>query len=160
MFQVRTRLKGLEMKGGGDGGVSGAFWVSPQRDIIYCFPTYVMKAMAFLENKENPVVKKYLEDGGSYEKLGELAKSLARFIQGTNDADQSPDLKTVAAKSGIREHDPATFMVWAYAMGQVIMSHYFAGVREAANNEYRPYAFTSPEDILAGIIDEPPTSTG
>ena len=142
MFQFLSKLEGLDVKD----HKNKTFRISPQRDLNYTFPVFIFKAFAFLENRDNSVVSWYFSEGGSDEELKRLAKSWADFIQITADAPDI-DINTAAKKANLHQFDKRAHAVLGYALGNVIASAYFAGLREANSSDFKPFIFMSPKDI-------------
>lgn len=137
MLQFKSTKKGQQLKSVDD----EVFWLSPSRDIIYNFIPFCEKAFAFLENKNNPVVKSYYGSGGSNEEMAAFAKAMVAFIKETKLPQPNDKVKDAVARAGLMEFPPRAHSLFGYAYTMVTISHYYHSLTTSQNGEINTEAF-------------------
>jgi len=139
----------------------GAYWVSPQRDLVHSFPMLVRMALVYYDAcPKDPVVSWYKSLCGSPEQadqgVNDVAMCIAKFIKSADDQNlSSVKIKVLATKAGWYEIEPPVKALFGYLLSNVLMSSYVQGSREARACRSVPYAFGSPDDILTLAICNP-----
>lgn len=108
---------------------------APNRDIAYCFPQMMRKALAALDDEENrpPWIAEYLEyTGTTQDDICAAAKAMADGIAHFVDVDKPPPETPQASleESGFFESPPAAQLVISARLGQVFTGLFFTAVRD------------------------------
>ena len=108
---------------------------APNRDIAYCFPQMMRKALAALDDEETrpPWIAEYLEyTGTTQDDICAAAKAMADGIAHFVDVDKPPPETPQASleESGFFGAPPAAQLVISARLGQVFTGLFFTAVRD------------------------------
>lgn len=104
---------------------------------------------------KDPTVSSYYHNLGdqALPNLGKLAIALADIVKMANTTPASVGIDEAFKDSLWQTVDRATKEVFGYAMTTVVISGYFASVKEARSGTYVPFVLGGPEMILGCFAD-------
>lgn len=113
------------------GSNGSGIWVSPMRDIAHCFPYVLRRAIEATEADIKDDVKAEID-------VGELARSLGKFISGSVGGDSPDNVAEHMEASGVLgSTDEAQRIVGKWLL-RAMLTLYFKSIREALHPGEEP----------------------
>lgn len=122
----------------------GEIWMSPQRDIVHNFFQNIVRAMQLLQGyaNSNAVFVELLDgmDAVDIEKdLLAFATKLKAFVDLGHNTKERISVTEAAKQAGLTDGDPRVMAALGHALLNVMLSHYWAGMREMLTAGHNPF---------------------
>jgi hypothetical protein len=140
MLALETPAEGRMFNGPG-----GQFWLSPQSNLAFCYPTLIARAFEYLESVGHEDFK-WITPRDYKEQLGKLSSKLVKFIDKT--ANTQDNMRSIVEELDFTEIPLSVRTLFGYALMQVVNSYYFHSFRETNDEAAYGFAQKSIEQIL------------
>lgn len=128
-MELKTGIDGLKLQ-----SVHGhEMWMSPVRDIVYAYNTYMHKALLLASNTNNQIVANYYLEGGSTEEIEEYTQKLIQFAKAATAEDREDGalVGAVVKDIGLEDSPERVRKLIGYCMLCVVMGAYWSGTGES-----------------------------
>lgn len=147
MLQLKTSPEGVSVTLNN----GATLWMSPQRDLVSVFDFYAARALHIVKsNPANPVVKRYFDAGGSLEEVERFGLVLHSFSACPCDPrNHALSVFDAFDRAGIEQQSQRVRTLFSELFTLVVLSAYFAGMKEAIGGSYKPHMFCEVIGALA-----------